>query len=164
MGRAPFLKLAELDPDEIRALNGEFADGAAFIASRIRSQLSAALPHGVRLNVRVRTASALPEGVPDPSIQADNNLLAAWVAARFGAEAGSLPVPEHHARILLQNIRHAFAEAVLKQGLGKNKSLALEIELGSQGGMLDIDWSRLDEQSLKQWAVKQWTAMQGEHP
>jgi hypothetical protein len=155
------MKLPRLSPDEIRALQADPSDAASTLAARIKQHLKAGLPPRVRVEARVLASPAsVVEGEP-PYLNADDDLLAAWVAARFGSGGVSRPVPVHYATSLLARIAQALAECVLRGLADDASSLHLEIHLNDQHGRLALDWSGMSAQALRKWAVEQWESKHG---
>ncbi len=150
------MKLPRLSPDEIRALQVHGRDAEWNLTERIKAHLMAGLPAYVRVEVRVL---ALPVSVfeaESPHLRADDDLLAAWVAARFGSRDVCKPVPAHYGTSLLARIAQALAEFTLRGQVGELTSLHLEIRLNDQRGRLELDWSDMSAQALREWAVKKW--------
>ena len=150
------MKLLKLSPDEIRALHAPVKDGLHDLASRIGVQLRAGLPPHPLVEVQ---AVAVPTQTPDGArlyMHADDDLLAAWVAVRFGAAGIRPPVPVRYGQSLLDKIKAALAGFVLQSESGEPQSFVLEIRLGNQSGWLVMDWAGMGEAELKQWAMLQW--------
>lgn len=155
------MKLPRLSPDEIRALQLDGRDAEWNLAERIKAHLMAGLPAHVRVEVGVL---ALPVGVcaaESPHLRADDDLPAAWVAARFGSGGVCKPVPAHYGASLLARIGQALAEFTLRGQADELTSLHLEIRLNDQHGRLELDWSGMSAQALRAWAVKQWGSTYG---
>lgn len=150
------MKLPSLSPDEIRALQVDRRDAEWNLAEQIKAHLMAGLPAIVRVEVGVlATPVSVFEGEP-PHLRADDNLLAAWVAARFGSGNVCQPVPARYGTSLLTRIEQALAGSVLRGKLDETASLHLEIRLNDQCGRLELQWSGLSVEALRAWALKQW--------
>lgn len=155
------MKLPSLSPDEIRALQVDRRDAEWNLAERIKAHLMAALPASVRVEVGVlATPVSVFEGEP-PHLRADDHLLAAWVAARFGSGNVYTPVPARYATSLLTRIERALAGSVLRRQGDEFASLHLEICFNDQCGRLELEWSGLSAEALRAWALKQWESMNG---
>lgn len=150
------MKLLKLSPDEIRALHAPVNDGSHDLASRIGVQLRAALPPHPLVDVQAVAVRTQTSDGARPYMHADDDLLAAWVAVRFGAAGIRPPVPERYGQSLLDKIKAALAGFVLQSESGESQSFALEIRLGGQAGRLVMDWTGMSEAELKQWAMFQW--------
>lgn len=155
------MKLPRLSPEEIRALQAGGGEAAWKLAERIKVHLKAGLPPHVRVeaNILALPASAF-DGEP-PNVHGDDDLLAAWVAARFGSSGGSRPVPARYGASLLARTGQALAEFVLRGLADEASSLHLEIHLDDQHGRLALDWSGMSPQALRAWARKQWESKHG---
>ena len=152
------MKLPKLSHDEIRALRAPGDEELSELAERISAHLAANLAAHVRVDARViSTALRIQEG-DLPRMRADDELLTAWVAARFGSVGVNQVVPAYLGESLLAKIRQALAEVVLREKLGEASSLCLEITMNSQHGRLELDWSDMSASALKDWAMKQWAA------
>jgi hypothetical protein len=155
------MKLPRLSPDEMGALQIDSRDAAANPAERIRTHLRAGLPAQVRVEAGVL---ALPVSVMEgesPHLRADDDLLAAWVAARFGSVDVCKPVPARYGTSLLMRVRQALAELALRGQLDEAASMHLEIRLNDQRGRLELDWSDMNAKALRAWARKQWESEDG---
>jgi hypothetical protein len=155
------MKLPRLSPDEIRALQTDGRDADWHLAERIRAHLMAGLPAHVRVEVGVL---ALPVSVfeaESPQLRADDNLLSAWVAARFGSGGVCKPVPARYGTSLLARIAQALAEFTLRGQVDELSSLHLEIRLNDQRGRLELDWNNMSAGALREWALKQLESTNG---
>ena len=90
------MKLPRLSPDEIRDLQVDGRDPDWNLAERIKAHLMAGLPAHVRVEVGVPASAGSKIETESPHLRADDNLLAAWVAARFGSGVLCKPVPAHY--------------------------------------------------------------------
>ena len=155
------MKLPSLSPDEIRALHIHDRATAWQLSERIMAHLKADLPSRVRVEANVLTLPGSEFDGEPPRLHADDDLLAAWVAARFGSGAVSTSVPAHYGASLLARARLALAEFVLRGLADEAASLHLEIHLNDQHGRLALDWSGMSARVLRKWAVKQWESKRG---
>ena len=150
------MKLPRLSPDEIRDLQVDGRDPDWNLAERIKAHLMAGLPAHVRVEVGVPASAGSKIETESPHLRADDNLLAAWVAARFGSGVLCKPVPAHYGTDLLARVGQALAEFTLRGKTEEPSSLHLEIRLNDQRGTLELDWSHMSPGALRAWALKQW--------
>ncbi len=155
------MKLPRLSAQEVRALRVDGGGAAGTLSERIKLHFKAGLPPWVPVEVSILALSASAfEGEP-PYLHADDDLLAAWVAARFGAGGVFPPVPARHGASLLARASQALAESVLRGHLDEISSLHLEFCLNDQCGRLELDWSDMSAKALRTWAAKQWGSNDG---
>ena len=155
------MKLPRLSAEEVRALQADRGDAAWTLSERIKMHFKAGLPPRVRVEVSVLASAArVLEGEP-PFLHVDDDLLAAWVAARFGSSGVTRPVPAHYGASLLARAGQALAECVLRGQLDEASSLHLEVCLNDQRGRLELDWGDMNAKALKTWAAKQWESRHG---
>ncbi|HYP66797.1 MAG TPA: hypothetical protein VEP67_00925 [Thiobacillaceae bacterium] len=155
------MRLPQLSPDEIRALQLDGSNAAWNLAERIRAHLMAALPAPVRVQAFIL---ALPAGAiagESPSLYADDDLLAAWVAVRFGSGSVCKPVPARYGTSLLTRIESALAEFALRGEVDEAASLNLEIHLNDRYGRLELDWRGMGAKALRIWALEKWGSKHG---
>jgi hypothetical protein len=155
------VKLPKLSADELRALYGcsSRAEKSSELAHRVKSNLVVSLPShvGVIVEEGVVTAPTTMEAFgPGPKLHADNDLLVAWVAARFGSNYFCTDVPTHYGESLLTKISLALAETVLRRKLTGVSTRCLEIRLDGRLGKVALDWSDMNANTLMKWALMQW--------
>ncbi|MGA7178560.1 MAG: hypothetical protein WBX11_03090 [Thiobacillaceae bacterium] len=152
------MKLPKLSPAEILALRAPGQEKTCGLTDLVKAHLTACLRTHVRVEVRALSSPVRIDEGESPRMQADDELLAAWVAARFGVVDVNQVVPAYHGESLLEKMRQALAMLVLGDKLGGLSSLCLEIQLNGQYGKLEIDWGDMAPGELKEWAVRQWVA------
>jgi hypothetical protein len=150
------MKLPRLSPDEIRALQIHSGEAGWNLAERIKAHLMAGLPPHVRVEIGMLSLPVSIFEADPPRLRADDDLLAAWVAVRFGSDGVCKPVPLHYAASLLARIGQALAEVMLRGQLDEASSLNLEIRMNDQPGRLELDWSDMSANALRKWALQQW--------
>lgn len=150
------MKLPRLSAAEIRALHAPVPVASPELAERIKTHLAAALPANACTDVRMLPAPLCRAGGDAPSIEADDPLLAAWVAARFGSVVVQQPVPEHYRQGMLKRVAQALAELALCDQLHGIPALRLEVDLNGRRGELELGWEDMSAAQLKAWALKQW--------
>ncbi len=155
------MKLPKVSADELRALYGGSSrpDKSSELAHRVKSNLVAILPAHLEVIVEEgvvtapTTMDALGRG---PILHADNDLLVAWVAARFGSNCFCTDVPTHYGESLLTKIRLALAQTVLRRKLTGGSTRRLEIQVDGRPGTAALDWSDMNANTLMEWALRQW--------
>jgi hypothetical protein len=152
------VKLPKLSAGEIHALRAPGNDVSRRLAERIKVHLAASLSPRTHVEVRVHSTPVRIKGGVAPHMHADDELLAAWVGARYGSAGVNLAVPAYLCASLLAKVRQALAEVVLRDELGEASSLCLEIAMNGQHGKLELDWSDMSVSEFKGWAVEQWAA------
>lgn len=155
------MKLPQLSQDELRALHTDGSNAAWNLAERIRAHLMAALPAPVRVQAIILALPARAIAGGSPRLYADDDLLAAWVAARFGSGSVCKPVPARYGTSLLTRIERALAEFALRGEVDEAASLNLEIHLNDRHGRLELDWRGTGAKALRIWALEKWGSRHG---
>jgi hypothetical protein len=158
------VKLPTLSADELRSLYASSSERNEL--SELVHQIRSSLVSGLRPYVQVIVGDAIVKAplpvqalqADPPILYADNDLLVAWVAARFGSNCVCHDVPAHYGESLLAKIRLALAETVLRRRLTGASTRCLEIKVDGQLGMLALDWTGMSSKTLTDWAVRQWTS------
>jgi hypothetical protein len=151
------MKLPKLSPEEILALRAPGDKASKELSDRFKVHLMVGLNRNTSVEVRVLSSPIRLEEGDLPRMYADDALLTAWVATRFGTTNVNQPIPAHHAASLQKKIIQALAELVLSNKLADRHSLCVEISLNGYAGKLDIDWHGMTDEALKKWAIKQWS-------
>jgi hypothetical protein len=121
----------------------------------------AGLPAHVRVEVGVLAPPVSVFESESPQLRADDNLLAAWVAARFGSGGVCRPVPARYGTSLLARIGQALAEFTLRGPVDELSSLHMEIQLNDQHGRLELNWNNMSAGALREWALRQLESTNG---